>query len=168
VGNIKRFNIPNGYVIAQLTKKTEKGLITPEEASARVLPKLRKQKKAAIIKEKNSGVTTLDAFAKANNRQVNSATTLTMKSPTIAGAGREPKVVGASFALDQGKTSGLIEGESGVFMVEVTKKDPSIELDNYGTYANTLKNGYRGSVNSKVFTALKEAAEIEDKRSDFY
>jgi peptidyl-prolyl cis-trans isomerase D len=168
VGNIKRFNIPNGYVIAQLTKKTEKGLITPEEASARVLPKLRKQKKAAIIKEKNNGVTTLDAFAKANNRQVNSATTLTMKSPTIAGAGREPKVVGASFALDQGKTSGLIEGESGVFMVEVTKKDPSIELDNYGTYANTLKNGYRGSVNSKVFTALKEAAEIEDKRSDFY
>ncbi|XLS28684.1 peptidylprolyl isomerase [Flavobacteriaceae bacterium M23B6Z8] len=168
VGSVKRFNIPNGYVIAQVTKKTEKGLLTPEEASARVLPILRKQKKAAMIKEKNANVNSLDAFASANNTQVNAASTLTMKSPTIAGAGREPKVVGTAFGLKEGATSGLIEGENGVFMIQVTKKDNSIELDNYGTYANTLKTAYRNSVNSKVFTALKEAAEIEDNRSDFY
>ena len=167
-GSVKRFNIPNGYVVAQLTRKTKKGLITAEEASPRVLPILRKEKKAAIIKEKNASATTLDAFAKNNNRQVNSASTLTMKSPTIGGAGKEPKVVGAAFGTEQGKTSGLIEGESGIFMVQVTKKDTSIELDNYGTYANTLKTGYRGSVNAKVLNALKEAAEIEDLRSDFY
>ncbi|WP_340199877.1 peptidylprolyl isomerase [Ascidiimonas sp. W6] len=168
VGSVKRFNVPNGYVVAQITKKTKKGLTTPEEASSRVLPILRKQKKAAIIKEKNENVSSLDAFAKANNTQVNSATTLTMKSPTIAGAGREPKVVGAAFGLEEGKTSSLIEGENGVFMVQVTKKENSIELDNYGTYANTIKTATRNSVNSKVFTALKEAAKIEDNRSDFY
>lgn len=167
-GAIKRFNIPNGYVVAQVTKKTKKGLLTPEEASARVLPILRKQKKAAMIKEKNSNVNGLDAFASANNTQVNAATTLTMKSPTIAGAGREPKVVGTAFGLKEGSTSKLIEGENGVFMIEVTKKDSSIELDNYGTYANTLRTAYRNSVNTKVFTALKEAAKIEDNRSDFY
>lgn len=168
VGDVKRFNIPNGYVIAQLAKKTPKGLMTAEEASASVLPKLRNEKKAAIIKEKNKGFNNLDNFAKSNNSRAISVSAITMKSPTIAGAGKEPKVVGTAFALKEGETSGLIEGENGIFMIQVTKKEPSIELDNYGTYANTLKTNYRASINSKVLEALKKAAKIEDNRSEFY
>jgi peptidyl-prolyl cis-trans isomerase D len=70
--------------------------------------------------------------------------------------------------MDEGETSGLIEGETGVFMFTVTKKEEATALDNYSTYANTLKTSNAGKVNTAVFNALKEAAEIEDFRTTFY
>ncbi|WP_340077685.1 peptidylprolyl isomerase [Leptobacterium sp. I13] len=167
VGDVKRFNISNGYIVAQLTDKTEEGVMTPEDASARVLPILRKQKKAAIIKENNTAAS-LEAFSQANNVQINTASALNMKTPTIVGAGREPKVVGVAFGLQESATSGLIEGENGIYMVQVTKKSSAIALDNYITYAITKKTSNRNSVSSSVFNALREVAEIEDNRSDFY
>jgi peptidyl-prolyl cis-trans isomerase D len=91
-----------------------------------------------------------------------------MKSPTIPGAGREPLVVGTAFALGQDATSSLIEGETGVFMVKVTKKEAAPDMDNYSTYANTIKSNAANRVNSAVYNALKEGAEIEDRRATFY
>ncbi|WP_340064604.1 peptidylprolyl isomerase [Ascidiimonas aurantiaca] len=168
VGDVSRFTLPNGYAVVQVTAKTKKGVMSPEEASTRVIPILRKQKKAAKIIEENSSVNSLDALASANNVQVNAASAITLSSPTIAGAGREPKVIGKGFGLKENEVSTLIEGESGVFMIQVTKKDSAVELDNYSTFANTLKTNMRNRVNIEVFNALKEAATIEDKRAEFY
>lgn len=167
IGEIKRFDLSTGYAIVQVTGKTKKGLATAEDASARVLPILRKQKKAAMIISNNGGKN-MDAFAKDNNVAVSTASALNMKTPTIPGAGREPKVVGTAFALAKDATSGLIEGENGVYMIQLTNKTEAAALDNYITYANTLKASNAGRVNSLVFNALREAAEIEDNRADFY
>ncbi|WP_299435272.1 peptidylprolyl isomerase [uncultured Maribacter sp.] len=166
-GSIKRFNVNNGYVIAQLTAKYKKGHMSPEDASASVLPILRKQRKAAQIISANSGKD-LDAFAKDNNISVATASALTVKSPTIPGAGNEPVVVGNAFGLAENETSKLIEGNTGVFMVTVTKKTDAIKLDNYSTYANSLKNSNGTKVTTEVYNALKEGAEIKDNRATFY
>ncbi len=166
-GSIKRFNVNNGYVIAQLTAKYKKGLMSPEDASASVLPILRKQRKAAQIISANNGKA-LDAFAKDNNISVATASALTVKSPTIPGAGNEPVVVGNAFGLAENETSKLIEGNTGVFMVTVTKKTDAIKLDNYSTYANSLKNSNGTKVTTEVYNALKEGAEIKDNRATFY
>ncbi len=167
VGEVKRFNVNNGYAIVQLVSKTKEGLASVEDASARVLPILRKQKKAALIIEKNKGKS-LENFAKDNNVAVSTASALTMKTPTIPGAGREPKVVGTAFGLAEGATSDLIEGENGVYIIQVTKKTPAPELDNYLTYAKSVEIQNQGRVNTAVYNALREAAEIEDNRADFY
>ncbi|SFW77543.1 peptidyl-prolyl cis-trans isomerase D [Sinomicrobium oceani] len=166
-GDIKRFDIPTGYIIAQLTNKRKAGVAKAKDVSALVTPIIRKQKKAELIKEK-SNTGSLDEFAKSNNVSVATATGLNMKSPTISGAGREPKVVGTAFALSEGATSGVIEGRDGAYMVTVTKKTEAPAMDNYSTYANTLKSTNRNAVNSQVLTALKDAAEIKDNRSVFY
>ncbi len=167
IGDIKRFNVNNGYVIAQLTAEYKKGLMSPEDASASVLPILRKQRKAAQIISANSGKG-LDAFAKDNNVSVATASALTVKSPTIPGAGNEPVVVGNAFGLKENETSELIEGNTGVFIVTVTKKTDAIKLDNYSTYANSLKNSNGAKVTTEVYNALKEGAEIKDNRATFY
>ncbi|QLE00669.1 peptidylprolyl isomerase [Galbibacter sp. BG1] len=167
VGDVKRFNTPNGYAIVQLTGKRKEGLATAKDASARVLPILRKEKKAAIIKDKNAGKS-LDELAKSNSVNVTGATGLTMKTPTISGAGREPKVVGVAMALSNGETSGLIEGENGVYMVSVTKKIIAPSLENYATYTNTQKTLNRNRASFAAYNALKDAAEIEDERADIY
>ena len=167
IGDIRRFNIDNGYAVVQLTAKYEEGLMAVEDASARVLPILLKEKKAARIIQANTGKS-LEDFATSNSATVSSATALTVKSPTIPGAGREPLVVGTAFSMNQGDVSELIEGETGVFMFEVVSREDAPVLDNYLTYANALQTANSAKVNSGVFEALKEKAEIEDNRATFY
>ncbi|MCM4172859.1 peptidylprolyl isomerase [Arenibacter sp. TNZ] len=167
LGEVKRFNINNGYAVVQLTAKYAEGLMTAEDASAIALPKIRKERKATKIIEANKGKS-MDDFAKDNNVIASTASALTMKSPIIPGAGSEAFVVGTAFAMEQGATSELIAGESGVYMVTVTKKEDAPKLDNYSTYANSLQASAAGQVNFSVYNALKEASTIEDKRATFY
>jgi len=164
VGDIKRFNIPTGYAIVQLVAKHEEGLMSVEEASVTALPVIRKEKKTEIIKGRIS-VSTLEDLAAAENTTVRSASAINMKNPTMSGAGREPFVVGAAFGLKEGATSKLIEGNNGVYMIQVTKITPAVELENYQVYANQLETQKLNTVNSKLYNALKEAAEIEDNRA---
>ena len=167
VGDIRRFNVNNGYAVVQLTKKYKKGLMTPEDASATALPEIRKELKAERIMAANQGKA-MDAIASDNNVSLSSATSVTLKAPTLAGAGREPLVVGTAFALNQDQTSGLIKGESGVYMVKVTKKEDAPAMENFSTYANSLRTSAANRVNTGVYNALKDKAEIEDNRAVFY
>lgn len=167
IGDIKRFNINNGYAVVQLTASYKEGVMAVEDASASILPKIRKERKAAQIIGQHQGKS-MENLAKDASVTMSNASALTVKSPTIPGAGRESGVVGAAFAMEEGETSGLIEGETGIFMVMVAKKEEAAALDNYSTYANTLKSANANKVNSAVYAALKEAAEIEDNRSVFY
>ncbi|MBT8321125.1 MAG: peptidylprolyl isomerase [Eudoraea sp.] len=167
VGDIRRFNINSGYAVVQLTAKYNEGPMAVEDASATALPKIRKERKAAMIIGENKGKS-LEELATANNTIIANATALTVNSPTIPGAGREPMVVGSAFAMEEGQVSELVEGESGVFLIEVSKKESAPELDNYSTYAGNLQTSNAARVNSAVFTALKNKAEIEDNRSVFY
>ena len=163
-GDIKRFNVPNGYVIAQLVAKHEEGLMSVEDAKATVMPIVRNQKKAELIRSRVKA-TGLDALAKAENTTVKIATDINMKNPTITGAGREPLVVGAAFGLKQGQTSKLIEGANGVYMIKVTKVTPAAKLDSYQAVANRVAQQKVNVVSSRLYNALKEASDIEDNRA---
>lgn len=167
VGDIRRFNVNNGYAVVQLVKKYKEGVMSVEDASATVLPKIRKERKAAQIIGQHQGKS-MDAIASDASQSLSNATGLTVKSPTIPGAGSEPAVVGAAFAMKDGETSDLIEGNTGIFMIKVTKKEEAPKLDNYSTYANTLRTATANKVNTAVYNALKEASEIEDNRATFY
>lgn len=167
LGDVKRFSINNGYAVVQLTANYKEGLMSVEDASAQVLPKIRKERKTAQILSKYKGKS-MDDIASEANVSVANATGLTVKSPTIPGAGAEPVVVGSAYAMNQDDTSGLIEGKTGVFMITVTKKEDAASLDNYSTYANNLKSASASKVNTAVYNALKDASEIEDNRATFY
>ncbi|WP_108422678.1 peptidylprolyl isomerase [Flagellimonas amoyensis] len=167
VGDIRRFNVNNGYAVVQLTKKYDKGLMAPEDASATALPEIRKERKAEQIMAANKGKA-MDAIASSNNVTTSNASALTVKSPTLPGAGREPIVVGTAFALGEGQTSGLIKGETGVYMLKVTKKTEAPNVENYSTYANSLRASTAARVSGSVYNALKDKAEIEDNRATFY
>ncbi|WP_430429415.1 peptidylprolyl isomerase [Maribacter litoralis] len=167
VGDIKRFNINNGYAVVQLTGSYAEGVMSAEDASVLVLPKIRKERKAAKIIAANKGKD-MSAIASDNGVSISNASALTVKSPTIPGAGSEPVVVGTAYGMAEGATSGLIEGNTGVFKIEIVKKTEAPKLDNYSVYANALKTGAAARVNSAVYNALKEGAEIEDKRATFY
>ncbi|MFT4669580.1 MAG: peptidyl-prolyl cis-trans isomerase D [Flavobacteriaceae bacterium] len=167
VGAIKRFSIPDGYVIAQLTRKDPKGLLSVAEASATVTPILRNEKKAKKIRETVTG-TTLEEIAASQNVTVQAATAVTMSAPTIPGAGAELEVVGAAFGKNAGETTGLIDGKAGVFIAKVLAINKAPDLETYASYANQLNAKVLPTVNASVVSALKKAADIEDNRANFF
>lgn len=167
IGDVRRFDLNTGYAIVQLTATFREGPMGVEDASVQVLPKLRKERKAAQIIAANTGKS-LEEIAGDNGVTVASGSALNAKSPTIAGAGREPLVVGTAITMDAGAVSGLIEGETGVFKIEVTNKEVAPDLENYAPYSGNLENSLSTLVVTEVFNALREKAEIVDNRSAFY
>jgi peptidyl-prolyl cis-trans isomerase D len=85
----------------------------------------------------------------------------------VPNVGPEPKVVGKAFGLAAGKTSGLIEGKMGVFMVRTKSIVKAPELPNYSATTARLRTEGRGGVAPRMTQALKDKADIEDKRFEF-
>ena len=98
----------------------------------------------------------LDEIAGQNNVDVQTALSVNLNNPVISGVGNEPSVVGYAMGINKDKTSNAIIGNSGVFYIYVTDRRKATSLDN------------SSSVRSKTYTALKDKAEIEDFRSNFY
>jgi len=168
VGDFKSFNTSGGgFVVAKITAVNEAGLMSTENASVTALPEIRKEMKSALIKNRVTA-TTLDAIASAENQTVKTASAVNMKNPTLSGAGREPKVVGTAFGLEEGETSKLIVGYNGVYAVQLIKSTPADALPNYQAAANRVGQAKSNAVNSQLYNALKDAAEIEDYRATFY
>ncbi len=167
VGDVRRFNVSAGYVIAQLTRRNPKGLMSVADASALVTPILRNKKKAATIIASASG-TTLQEIAASQSVTVQNAIALTMSAPTIPGAGNEPKVVGAAFGKKLGQETGYIEGKTGVFKVRVIVVNKAPDIENYAPYATQLNTLVTQGLSTNVVKALKESADIEDNRTTFY
>lgn len=166
VGDVKKFDVPQGHVIARLKNKNEKGLLSMEEAKTTVMPIIRDMKKAEIIKKKMAG-TTLEAVSQKAGAAVATATDVTFAAPMVPNVGPEPKVVGKAFGLAAGKTSGLIEGKMGVFMVRTKSVVKAPELPNYSATTARLRAEGRGGVAPRMTQALKEKADIEDNRFAF-
>lgn len=79
----------------------------------------------------------------------------------------EAKVVGKAFGLAAGKTSKLIDGDSGVFMVRGKSVEKAPELPNYGAIAKSNTAQARGMAEMRLTNAMKDDAEIEDNRFEF-
>lgn len=165
-GDVKKFDIPQGHVIVRLKSINKKGLLSIEEAKLSVLPIVRNQKKAELVKKKMEGAT-LEAVAQKTGSTVANAADVNLANAAIVNVGPEPKVVGKAFGLAAGKTSGLIEGNLGVFMVRTKTITKAPALPNYTSYTARLSNEGRQQVQGRLSQALQEAADIEDNRSEF-
>lgn len=166
VGDVRRFEVPQGFVIAKLKDRNESGLLPIDIAKQSVEPIIRNQKKAEIIKKKMSG-SSLEAVAKASGASVQPATGVSLKMPVLPNIGNEPKVVGKAFGLAAGKTSEVIEGNSGMFMVRAKAVIKAPEAPSYATYITQDRSQNQSYAISKAYTALKDKAKIKDNRANF-
>ena len=167
VGDVSKFDMEKGHIIAFVTEINKKGLMSPEEASVLVKPILIKEKKAEIIKEKFKG-SNFDEMAKNANARVGTATGVSLKNPIIPGFGKEPVVVAKAFSLEPGKYSQPIEGTKAVYIVQTIKVDKVADIKNYLPYVLKLKKERVKGLEKDVINALKEKAKIEDNRMNIY
>lgn len=168
IGDVERFDYPNGHIVVQLVDRRAKGLPSVDKASINILPILRNEKKAAIIRERSAGAISVDDFAQKNNTNVQVGTPVSMNAPQLTGAGTEAKVVGTAFGMNEGQTSGMIDGKTGVFMIEVTKLTPAPDQTSYKKFADETTRQNNQALLAKIYEALKKKSEIEDNRADVY
>ena len=171
LGDSKRFDIDvdgqRGYAVVLLKSKTEKdGVVVSSDLLSKVRPELINKKKAAQIKEKMTGAT-LEEIAKNTNTRIRKASLVTLASPLLSGVGNEPAIVGAMSALKLDDISDKIEGEKGVFIITVSKRDVPVKLENYSTFRKSIVVKLQGR-SYQMFQVLEETADIIDNRSNFF
>ncbi|MEM6327466.1 MAG: peptidyl-prolyl cis-trans isomerase [Bacteroidota bacterium] len=165
------------FIVAQLVEVLPEGTRPFEEVRSQIEAEVLTQKKRELQAERlrdalGGNGTSLAALAQAAGTEVQTAAALSLATPTVAGFGREPSLVGAAFGLKPGQRSGVIEGENAVFVVQTTSlrgglPDELTETDRE-QIATQLLQRKRQQVQEAWLTALREDADIEDNRALFY
>ncbi|MBO6621932.1 MAG: SurA N-terminal domain-containing protein [Balneola sp.] len=173
-GDISRvIELGTDFVVVQLDEKTKEGYRSLEEVKAQVetLVKLEKKKAQAVnnAREALNSNQTVEALASSTGKEVQTAEGIAASSMVLTGAGREPKVIGAIFELEEGETSGVIEGSSAAYVIMVTSKQvPSLDNLDEAT-KQQIRTRLEGEINQKFgaiwLEQLKQEAEIIDNRS---
>lgn len=164
--DVKRFNVATGHAIVRVKNSYTKGLLPIEEAKIAVGAKIRNEKKAVLIREKMKGAT-LEAVSKATGSPVKEAKDVAGSGAFIESVGPEAKVVGKAFKAKAGQVSDKIDGNSGVFMIKVKSSTKAPILKDFKDMLSKLNGQSKGMASQRVYTSLKEAADIEDNRVDF-
>jgi peptidyl-prolyl cis-trans isomerase D len=174
IGDISRvIELGTDFVVVELTEKTKAGYRPLEEVKTQVETAVKLEKKKALsiqrAKDLLAANTNIDDLAEAAGKELNTAEDISANGLVLAGAGSEPKVIGAIFALDEGQTSKVIEGSSAAYVVKViTKQTPLIENLDAAT-RQQIKTRLEAQINQKFgsiwLEQLKEEAEVIDNRS---
>jgi peptidyl-prolyl cis-trans isomerase D len=159
------------YVIAVMTAETAKGYRPFDVVKEEIRPEVTKQVKGkAIIEKLKDQKGTLEEIANAygNDAAVYSSSDLKMSSSTLPTAGFDPVAVGVAFSLENGKRSKPFAGESGVIIMELQNKTIAPAIADYTAYKAPIEQNAQNRSSFNIAEAIKENANIVDKRYKFY
>ena len=145
------------YVVAQLTAVYEPGYKSVDEVRDELQLLALNHAKVAYLKGQWASQT--PAFQKA---------TVSLSSLFMPGAGREAAIIGSAVGSPVGFQSDVLEGLNGVYQYKVLNI-----IENPGVAATAgdvaqQNNQLRSRVQSALFQALIEGADVEDYRGKFY
>ena len=172
IGDIQLFsNGSASYVVVILSDASDEGYRPLEDVKERIRPEVVNSLKAnAFMEEFNAaaeGKGSIQEIADALGLSVNSQN-LNFNASVISGYGNEPRVIGALTGLELNQVSEPIEGERGVYMLQVFGRTPAPEPANLASEQDQQANLARTQVNTQVFESLKDEAKIKDNRYKFY
>ena len=167
VGDVSEvFQFGDSYVVAFLKKSRDDEYLPIEEIEEEIIAKITNEKKGEII-AKFTANKELEDIALEYNILVNKQKTIAFDNSNIPGVGFEPKLVGSLFALPLNITSKPILGNNSAFVVQVTAKNSDSKNENIAQEKNRIRTEIL-RYSSLSYNSLKNNAEIEDFRSDFY
>ncbi len=165
------FPLDTDYVVAIMTDETEEGIRPFDDVKEEISPAVRNEVKGKQIIEKLKGKTEgFEELAKlfGTDAIVSSSSDLKLNSNTLPSVGLDPVAVGKIFSLENGKRSEPFAGENGVLVVELQNKTVAPAVGDYSMFRNQLLQGLNGKSAYAISEALKEGANIEDKRYKFF
>ncbi len=165
------FDLDTDYVVAVMTGEMEEGFRSFDAVKEEITPAVRNEVKGKQIIEKLSAQKgTLEEMAKVfgSDATVNSSSDVKLNSNTLPSVGLDPIAVGKVFSLENGKRSEPFAGENGVLVVELQNKTIAPAVGDYTMFKNQLLQGLNGKAAYSISEALKQGANIEDKRYKYF
>ncbi|WP_428235565.1 peptidylprolyl isomerase [Gracilimonas sp.] len=164
--------LSSDFVVLRVEEITPEGYRPFEEVKSQVetLVKVERRKELTVEKVENllAQNQTLSALAESTDKEIRNEDNLRASATVLPGAGREPRVVGAIFALDEGETSGVIAGNSAAFVVELISKMEAdlanLTPDQRQTIRQRLEQQKTQEFTSIWLEQLRVAANIVDNR----
>ena len=158
--------IDKNYVVGYLDRITEKGEPKFEYVEEQMRQGAIKEAKAELYAAQMT-TGSLDEIAKATGTKVSTASNVSLKFPTISGAGSqaEPEVVGMAFAIPVGNVSNPIIGNNGVWVIAPTSSTEAATKNDYLSEQTTLISRARGAATIRMSNAMLDAANVEDNRN---
>ncbi|MBL7816297.1 MAG: peptidylprolyl isomerase [Saprospiraceae bacterium] len=157
------------YVVAALKNIIPKGLPTVAAVKEQLTPIVKNRKKGEALKTKIGSVSDLNALVSQYNTKVDTAVGVTFNATFVPNMGSEAKVIGTAFTVPVGSVSPTVVGETGVYVLKVTKKDP---ITNSPVDKTVLRQQLGGNqknmVRSTLLRSLKKKEDIEDNRAKFF
>ena len=168
VGDVKRFDLTDGYIVAKITGLNKKRLPSIEDIRDEISQILSRNKKFKYLSDKYKKNVNIDNIAEEFSLEIENATAVTQYDPILVGAGVEPYIIGSSFSLDIDEVSDLLKGNSGVFIVKLLSKDFATEVDLVQEISNSLTNQELQRIATLIIEVIESKAEIVDNRSFYY
>ena len=168
VGDVKRFDLTDGYIVAKITDLNKKRLPSIEDIRDEISQILSRNKKFKYLSDKYKKNINIDNIAEDFSLEIENASAVTQYDPILVGAGVEPYIIGSSFSLDIDEVSDLLKGNSGVFIVKLLSKDFATEVDLVQEISNSLTNQELERIATLIIEVIESKAEIVDNRSFYY
>lgn len=180
------FELEDNYVVAVMTGKQIKGTARLSQVESEIRTKVLNEKKAKYIKDKIAALSgdDFEAWKEAYGEGARSGSAdLTLSSNSFPNVGFAPEAVGVAFSLEEGERTAAFEIPNGVIVISATAKSMAEEQESYDTYKTTVANERRARktvianfpltfsplfISQSLDNAVKEFAEIEDKRYKFF
>ena len=167
VNDVKRFNLTQGYLIAIVKSINKERLPEIDDVSDDVKREIIKALKFDYIK-KNYKNPSLELITQNFNVDIQRATAITQNDPVLVGAGAEPYIIGAAFALEPGEVSNLLLGNDGIYIIESISKEVAEDLSLNIAISRSMTDREIERISSLIPEVLESSAEIIDNRSFYY
>jgi peptidyl-prolyl cis-trans isomerase D len=170
-GSKRVFEQDSQYIVAYVTGKSEKDNVKVEDFRQELTALVRNQLKGeVVIKKLANKKGSLEQIAQAYGAGalVENVQDITLASGMLNTAGPDAIALGHIAGLKNGKRSKVFVGDNGVFIAEKLSGAPAPALADYSNFKNQIQmmNTQRSSF--YINEAIKENANIVDKRYKFY
>jgi len=167
VNDVKRFNLTQGYLIGIVKSINKERLPELVDVSDDVKSEIIKTIKFDYLK-KNYNNPSIESIKENFNVEIQRATAITQYDPVLVGAGAEPYIIGAAFALEPGEVSSLLLGNNGIYIIESISKEVAEDLSLDAAISRSMTDREIERISSLIPEVLESSAEIIDNRSFYY
>ncbi len=160
------------YIVAILDKIRDDEYSPFEDVKETIKIAVRKEKQGeqlkSELKESMAGLTDINGLASKIGTSPKVASNIRFSSYSIPQLGAEPKLIAAAVNLESGVLSQPIDGQNGVYIIQVDNINNPEMTEDFKFEKNYLERGYGSRINFSSATVLKDLAEVEDNRLPFF
>ena len=168
VGDVRRFNLNTGYLVAQISEFKDESRPSVDEARDEFSKIILKDKKYDYLVKKYKDQISVENLINEFNIELQNASAVTQNDPILVGAGDEPYIIGSAFSLDENETSGLLKGNNGIYVLRVLSKQIAENINLESAISNSLSDREIERISTLIIDVIESKAKIVDNRSFYY